>query len=80
MKREEFTMDYDYRGDMSIFIEKDYLNEWKIKDEYLPILNEFVEGDDEEHNTLFFRVINSGKESTSHGWINVITGEITQWG
>ena len=70
-KMEHLDSDFDVRGDYALFIEeKHFKTYWEL--------------DDDTKNRLlncpatFFRVIEDGEQTSSHGWVE--DGEIVQWG
>jgi len=68
---QHLDQDFDVRGDYALFIEeKHFKDDWEL-DEYTKnsLLN---------CEPTFFRVINDGVQTSSHGWIE--NGEIIQWG
>lgn len=85
---DDLTLDYDVRGDLAFFIERKHIiNGNKFDNELTNYINNNISslydagqiqgGPD---NWIFFRLIEDGKQHSSHGWIDLESLEIVQWG
>lgn len=76
MKKEDLTMDIDKRGDVALFIEERHITDDELDDEVKDFLSDL------DDDMIFFRIIKNGRETQSHGWIEVDDDEIeiVQWG
>lgn len=72
----DLTKGTDVRGDEALFIENSrFLKEgWEVDEDTKEALKKLGSG------PTFFRVIYDGEQTSSHGWINLSTGEVEQWG
>jgi len=75
---QDFTRDTDVRGDRAVFIESKNFDKggWKLLPKAKKKLAQEIQTDDD----VFFRVIEDGQETSSHGWISCESGEVIQWG
>ena len=70
----DLTFGIDVRGDFALFIESKHFKKdgWNLKaSTKLPRDND---------DLVFIRVIENGKQTGSHGWINCKTKNVEQWG
>ena len=70
-KMQHLDSDIDARGDYALFIEEKHFKNDSELDEQTK--NSLLNCD-----ATFFRVIQDGEQTSSHGWIE--NGEIVQWG
>jgi hypothetical protein len=68
----DLSIGIDLRGDEALFIERRHIihDGWTLDDE----VREAIQGS----HIIYFRVIDDGEYSSSHGWIE--DGRIVQWG
>ena len=67
----DLSFGYDCRGDYAFFVEANHFNGWKIDRAACAAL--VNEGD-----LVYFRKIQGGVETSTHGWIEGT--EVVQWG
>lgn len=78
MRKKDFEKGIDIRGDEAIFIEERHFvsDGWEVDN----TAKKYIKMNFKNQEDIFFRVIRQGSQTSSHGWINVDSGEIIQWG
>lgn len=66
---EDLSEGYDARGDHALFIERRHINGWNLDEEAKAVTGS---------GTHFFRMLNNGEQTSTHGWIE--GGKIVQYG
>lgn len=76
MKQRDLTWGIDVRGDTAIFIDCRHLREdgWSFDDAVTGYLRH-ANGVE----TVFFRLIEGGRETARHGWVHMQTGKVERW-
>jgi len=66
---EDLSYGLDKRRDEAMFIERYHISGWEVDEAVKAVAGDM---------TVFFRVIENGLHTSSHGWIE--GGKIVQWG
>ena len=72
-KKEDLTFGYDVRGDEALFIEDKHFDGYDVDDEVKSFIVDMIKEGEiyEDEEILFFRVIEDGEETNSHGWLSI---------
>lgn len=78
MRKKDFQRSNDLRGDFALFIEeRHFINDgWEIDN----TAKKYIQLNFKNEKDIFFRVIKNGSQTNSHGWLDIESGEIFQWG
>ena len=72
-KKEDLTFGDDIRGDETLFIEDKHFDGDDVDNEVKSFIVDMIKDGEiyEDEKILFFRIIEDGEETDSHGWLSV---------